>query len=70
MNKYPMGLTVKELKEAIKDWPEIDETTGEECEVWLSAGENLSSPAVGITPLNQRIRGGNISADMLFEAKK
>ena len=64
----PMGMTVKELKKAIINWPETNEYTGEDCEVWLTTGVNLSSPVVGITPLNKRKDdNGNISADILFE---
>ena len=29
------GITIKELKNWLKDLPEIDEDTGEEFEVWI-----------------------------------
>jgi len=67
MRDYPSGLTVRELKDAIKDWPEINEHTGEECEVWLTTGDSLTSIATGITPLNKRNNDGIDSADILFE---
>jgi hypothetical protein len=68
MRSYPNGLTVKELKEAIKNWPEINEYTGEECEVWLPTGDGTTSMAVGIWPLNKRVDDdGKVSADILFE---
>ena len=30
------GITIRELKNWIKDLPEIDEETGEEFEVWIN----------------------------------
>jgi len=53
-----MGITVKQLKEIVKDWPETD-TLGEDSEVWIMTGEALSSPVVAISPLN--------SADLMLE---
>ena len=53
-----MGITVKQLKEIVKDWPETD-TLGEDSEVWIMTGETLSSPVVAISPLN--------SADLMLE---
>jgi len=34
INEY--GITIRELKELIKDLPEIDEITGDEYEVWIN----------------------------------
>ncbi len=57
----PNGLTVKELKEAIKDWPEID-PYGEPTEVWVETGLNLSGQVKAVWPLNKR----EMSADIIF----
>ena len=50
----PDGITVRELKEIIKDWPEQNPVTGEDCEVWIDAGSGLSNQAKTIMPLNLR----------------
>ena len=47
------GITVRQLKEFIKDWPEEDQY-GEPTEVWISSGKNLSSVAVTLCALNLR----------------
>ncbi len=44
-------MTVKELKEIIKDWPEYDQY-GEPSEVWMETGQGLSSPVVCAIQLN------------------
>jgi len=62
----PKGLTVKELKEIIKDWPEED-GEGSPTEVWIATGEMLSSPCLGITMLNFRGNREKEWADILFE---
>ena len=49
---YPQGLTVKELKEIIKNWPETDEN-GELTTVWIETGWCLSSIVTEISPLNR-----------------
>ena len=67
-HSFPYGLTVRELKESIIGWPETNEYDGEECQVWLTTGVNLSAPAIGIAPLNRRTHGGKTSADLLFES--
>jgi hypothetical protein len=46
------GITIKELKELVKDLPETDEY-GEDFEVWIETGENLSSPCKEIWRLNK-----------------
>ena len=50
---YSQGMTVKELKELIKDWPEED-PYGESNEVWIETGKMLSSPVIEAAPLNYR----------------
>jgi hypothetical protein len=47
------GITIKQLKEFIKDWPEEDQY-GNPTEVWISSGKNLSSIAVAVCALNKR----------------
>lgn len=55
---FPKGLTVRELKEMIKDWPEEDEF-GNESEVWIETSDGLSNLVTSVWPLN--------STDILFE---
>jgi hypothetical protein len=45
------GLTIKELKEIINSWPEVDEY-GEPYGVWVETGENLSGPVREVSRLN------------------
>jgi hypothetical protein len=52
MLNTPNGMTVKELKDYLKDLPEVDEF-GEAYEVWLQTQEGLSSPVVNVRRLNQ-----------------
>ena len=51
MGEYPMGMTVKQLKNIIKDWPEEDDN-GDDSEVFLVTGLNLSGPATTVENLN------------------
>ncbi|GAG24223.1 unnamed protein product [marine sediment metagenome] len=63
---FDNGMTVRELKEMIKDWPEVDQY-GEDREVWIETGRSLSSQVVTAGPLNLREDGeGNVSADIIF----
>lgn len=55
----PNGLTIKELKELIKDLPEENEY-GEPFEVWIETGRGLSSPVKSVWPLNKRDSGNDI----------
>jgi hypothetical protein len=65
---FPNGLTVTELKEMVKDWPEQDEL-GEPCGVWVTTGEGLSSPVTTAVSLNRRVFDDmvTVSADLLLE---
>ena len=47
-----MAITIRELKEYVKDMPEVDEY-GDDFEVWVETKPNLTSPAVGLIKLNQ-----------------
>lgn len=63
--KAEFGMTVKDLKELIKNWPETD-CYGEPCEVWITTGECLSSPVSHAEVLNYRNEDGKEWADILF----
>ena len=64
--RFPNGMTVSELKEAIKDWPEFRED-GSPCEVWIGVGF-LSNEARDLIPLNVRVdEKGTRTADLLLE---
>ena len=68
MRDFDNGMTVRELKEIIKDWPETNQY-GEDCEVWVETGKNLSSPVTTAGPLNLREDdNGNVSADFILES--
>ena len=49
------GISIKQLKELVKNLPEIDESNGEEFQVFIEHTDNngLSSPAKKITNLNK-----------------
>ena len=66
--RNPNGITVKQLKLLLRDWPEVNEYTGEDCEVWIETEENLSSPATEAMPLNKRVDDGVLSADLILKA--
>lgn len=55
---FQRGLTVRELKAIIKDWPEEDEF-GNESEVWIETEEGVSNIVKSVWPLN--------STDILFD---
>ena len=61
-SKFPKGLTVKELKEMIKDWPETNEH-GQLTEVWIETDWNTSGVVTEIQPLTMR---GDV-ADMILK---
>jgi hypothetical protein len=50
------GLTVRQLKELIKDWPETYDN-GEETEVWIEFAGGLSNQVKEVWPLNVRDNG-------------
>jgi hypothetical protein len=62
-SKFPNGLTVKELKEMIKDWPETNEH-GQLTEVWVETDWSTSSVVTEIQPLNMR---GDV-ADLILKS--
>lgn len=65
---YENGMTVKELKELVKDWPEVD-VNGEPTEVWMETGRGLSSPVRVAVKLNYRKddETGEEWSDLIFE---
>ncbi len=65
IHSFKNGMTVAELKEAIKDWPNLNED-GEPNEVWVD-GNGYSNRSYGIWPLNKRIdANGNEFADIIL----
>ncbi len=52
------GLTVRELKALIKDWPEED-IFGNESEVWIETEEGVSNIVKSVYPFNR--------TDILFD---
>ena len=60
-------MTIKDLKELIKDWPEID-SNGLPTEVWLESGDMLSSACMQYSKLNVRTKeDGTDCYDLLLE---
>lgn len=63
---FPLGLSVKELKELVKDWPELDRV-GEPNTVWVEHDNGLSSPIKMFAPLNLRtLDDGTKTADIIL----
>ena len=60
-------MTVKQLKEIIKDWPEVNLDNGEETEVWVETGWCRSSPITCAVPLNLRENETGSWSDIIFE---
>jgi len=46
------GITIKELKKFLETLPEED-SNGDDTEVWIQSGRNLSSPASRLSRLNE-----------------
>jgi hypothetical protein len=63
--RFENGLTVRELKELVKDWPEENEE-GELCEVWLGDGRGLSNQVREVSPLNLRTTDSSTYADLML----
>lgn len=58
MKQFDQAMTVKELKDYVRDLPEVG-SNGEPYEVWVGTGKYLSSPVVLVCRLNE--------GDMLLE---
>lgn len=69
MREFRNGMTVRELKEMVKDWPETN-LWGEDCEVWVETGHASSSPVTRAGALNLREddEDGSVSADIIFKS--
>lgn len=67
--EFKNGMTVKELKELIKDWPEED-WLGDPTGVWVETGRNLSSPVTIAGSLNHRVddETGKEWSDFILES--
>lgn len=59
------GVTVKQLKELIKDLPEVDHY-GDDLTVWVGDGEGYSNIVTAVHPLNKRTDGGYAHADIIL----
>ena len=71
MKTFESGMTVKELKELVKDWAEED-AYGEPTEVWMETGRCLSSPVRVACQLNYRKddETGKEWSDIIFKTGK
>ena len=66
MHKFSDGMTVRELKETIKDWSETD-LNGESCEVWIETKDGCNGQVHAVYPLNLRKSDSEVCADILLE---
>lgn len=57
------GITVRQLKELVKDLPEANDD-GEEFELWIETHGGLSNVCKNISPLNKREAGQDIMLSM------
>lgn len=66
--EFPNCLTVKELKDLVKDWPEVHALSGEPMEVWIDNPNGTSSPVIAVWPLNysKSDESGKESADIML----
>jgi hypothetical protein len=64
MKKFKNGMTVKDLKLLLSEWPEKDDRTGEDCEVWIESKEGFTNQCRKATPLNK----SECSADLLLSS--
>ena len=58
------GITIRGLKEIVKDLPEVDENN-HLYEVWVTTGKNTTTPVKEICKLNSREEG----SDLLLDSK-
>jgi hypothetical protein len=64
MKKFKNGMTVNDLKSLLSEWPEKDDRTGEDCEVWIENKEGFTNQCRKATPLNK----SECSADLLLSS--
>ena len=68
IKNFKHGLTVRELKEIIENWPEFDDD-GEPTEVWIECKAFESNPVYRVSSLNVRLDGdGGGCFDLLFSS--
>ncbi len=65
---FPKGLTVKELKEIVNSWPEVNDE-GEPTEVWVG-NDHHSSQVTEVWPLNVRNGKGDLLLEMPITSRK
>lgn len=58
--KFPLGMTVRDLRDLVNELPLVDRY-GDDAEVFMKTGRNLSGPVRTVWPLN--------SADVLLDFK-
>ncbi|AZU98451.1 hypothetical protein BZF66_05695 [Salmonella enterica] len=56
IKEFPDGVSVRELKELIKDWPEVREN-GEDTMVYLGDGNGYSNQAIEVSTIDQDEHG-------------
>ena len=68
IEQFTEGLTVRDLKRIIKDWPEEDEN-GELTEVWVGNLDGFSNVVIELSSLNKRTGdNGEEWSDLLLES--
>ena len=68
IEQFTKGLTVRDLKRIIKDWPEEDEN-GELTEVWVGNLDGFSNVVIELSSLNKRTGdNGEEWSDLLLES--
>lgn len=70
--EFKNGMSVKELKELVKDWPEVNRD-GDPTEVWIDDGRGLTNIVMDFSPLNLRILDEDesvLTADILIGARR
>jgi len=64
--EFPNGMTIKELKEWIAQFPDKNPNTEEDTEVFIETGVGLSGPVIAAYPLNYSKDDKGESADILL----
>lgn len=60
IKEFPKGMTIRELKEYVKDLPEHNPVEEEPLRVWIGHDQSLSSVVKSVYPLNLREYGSEI----------
>lgn len=65
--RFPDGMTVKQLKEFIKDWPEMSD--GHPTMVLMKTDNGFTAPVIAIEPTGMSQQEDRTwAADMVFES--